>query len=204
MSDVNKPIVGLIEWVGSHPFATGVMALLGLAGTVLSVYGFEIDRTEAQRSTEQGEEIGRSVNQLASDSYERETDIQERLGRIEESTPQRSVDRVPQLTQLPYPQARQELIDAGWIPSHRDWQHYEEYDSLSMAIWRHGYKELDSCAGTGAGYCKFDWHLADGTSLTVITEGTVDASIDYDNREFTSPPSFQNVRVVRYGLDAYM
>ncbi len=42
-----------IEFCGQHPFATGLLAIFGIAGLILSVVGFQFDRQEAAETTDQ-------------------------------------------------------------------------------------------------------------------------------------------------------
>lgn len=54
-----------IEFVGRHPFATGLLALLSFAGLVLAVIGFGIDRQEADATTQQVEAVSSRIQALA-------------------------------------------------------------------------------------------------------------------------------------------
>lgn len=54
-----------IEFVGEHPFATGLLALLSFAGLVLTVIGFGIDRQEADTTTQQVDAVSSRIEMLA-------------------------------------------------------------------------------------------------------------------------------------------
>jgi len=43
----------MLETIGAHPLATGTLAVLGILGFVISVFGFGVDRREANETTEQ-------------------------------------------------------------------------------------------------------------------------------------------------------
>ncbi|WP_298495596.1 hypothetical protein [uncultured Algibacter sp.] len=53
-----------IEMCGRHPFATGLFALLGIAGLYLSIHGFMVDRAESKQTTEDIISISDSLSKL--------------------------------------------------------------------------------------------------------------------------------------------
>jgi tetratricopeptide (TPR) repeat protein len=57
-----------IETCGKHPFATGLFALIGLAGLIFSIISFDFDRKEAKETTEQIQDVKinlkESINQI--------------------------------------------------------------------------------------------------------------------------------------------
>lgn len=69
---------------------------------------------------------------------------------------------------MPYSQARQILIDAGWqailLSPMR-----EQYAPLDYIIGELGYREVVDCSGTGMGFCRFEFATADGRKLAVVT-----------------------------------
>ena len=72
MSEQEKPgpIRGTIEFIGAHPFATGLLAILGVVGFVISVAGFRIDHEESAETTQQIATAQTTVDTVASDVSE--------------------------------------------------------------------------------------------------------------------------------------
>ncbi|MEO1495158.1 MAG: hypothetical protein AAFV19_23690 [Pseudomonadota bacterium] len=56
-----KSLKTSIEFCGKHPFATGIIAILGIAGLVLSIVGFSLDRQDAADTTEQIADLRKDV-----------------------------------------------------------------------------------------------------------------------------------------------
>ena len=54
-----------VEFCGKHPFVTGLFALIGLIGLVLSVVGFQIDREEATSTTEQVQRVEKKLEEIS-------------------------------------------------------------------------------------------------------------------------------------------
>jgi len=52
-----SPIRSVLETIGSHPFALGVLSVVGLIGFYISIQGYLIDRKEAEATTQQIEEL---------------------------------------------------------------------------------------------------------------------------------------------------
>jgi hypothetical protein len=73
-----------IEFLGRHPFATGLMALIGLIGFAVSVVGFGLDRTDAKASSSAAQQILEKVNSISPSRQDRESVnrfIQNQLGK---------------------------------------------------------------------------------------------------------------------------
>lgn len=69
---------------------------------------------------------------------------------------------------IPYAEARKALIDAGWQPVPQSHSSPSDRDRANES----GYQELETCSGTGLGWCIFQFRAAhDGQKLTVITAG---------------------------------
>ncbi len=73
-------------------------------------------------------------------------------------------------TGMSYGEARELLVDEGWLPAGTC-----EGDAY---MCNPAYPELDSCAGTGAAPCRFQWKAGEGVAtkdglgfIAVITEG---------------------------------
>jgi len=65
-----------VEFCGRHPFATGVFALLGIAGLGFSMYGFSVDREDAIVTGNQiSEGVETTVNALDPDRQDSSLDI---------------------------------------------------------------------------------------------------------------------------------
>jgi hypothetical protein len=80
--------------------------------------------------------------------------------------------QVPALRQeMPYAQARERILDAGWqavfIPPLQ--RGYELSGTEARMINELGYGEMESCAGTGLGLCRFEFQGANRQKLIVIT-----------------------------------
>lgn len=54
-----------VEYCGKHPFATGLFALVGVVGLLISVYGFTLDRQEASDTSQQVVSLEDDVEALA-------------------------------------------------------------------------------------------------------------------------------------------
>jgi hypothetical protein len=111
--------------------------------------------------------------------------------RTREQTPPRTLA----IYGLPYPEARQRLIELDWYPvrSHR----YPEdlAPGREKAIWNFGFQEIEACAGTGLANCTFKWSSADGKILTVYTIGEEIAEFNSDWDEYIGEPDFKNMTV---------
>ncbi|GJL90943.1 hypothetical protein [Hyphococcus sp.] len=55
----------VLETLGAHPLATGMLAVLGILGFLLSVFGFGIDRKEAADTTEQITHVDSNITKVA-------------------------------------------------------------------------------------------------------------------------------------------
>lgn len=68
---------------------------------------------------------------------------------------------------MPYAQARKALINAGWqaveLSPNRD-----RFGAMDYII-KLGYNEVESCSGTGMGFCRFNFTDANGRKLAVVT-----------------------------------
>lgn len=143
-----------IEFIGKHPFATGLFALIGLFGLGLSIVGYKFDRTEAALTTEQISRVETKIDEVrvaVSSSY-----------------------KVPKIVGLGYDLARELLLREGWAPNKRHWTHGDTWDIKSgngPIFWARGYWELDSCSGTGLAHCKFEFFDPEQRVLVVVTEG---------------------------------
>ena len=146
-----------IEFIGEHPLSTGVLAILGIVGFVISVAGFQFDRSDAKSSTDAQEEIKKSLNKL------------ETL--VEPTKPQ-----IPIIADKSYPEARKLLIEHGWIPHLHHPSIFQETNSGQMNgnsrdLWDHGYRENDFCYGTGDGGCRFVYTNTENEILVITTWG---------------------------------
>lgn len=68
---------------------------------------------------------------------------------------------------MSYAQARKALINAGWqaveLSPNRDRLGAMDY------LIQLGYNEVESCSGTGMGFCRFNFTDANGRQLAVVT-----------------------------------
>ncbi|MEX0270446.1 hypothetical protein AB3R30_14980 [Leptolyngbyaceae cyanobacterium UHCC 1019] len=69
---------------------------------------------------------------------------------------------------MPYAQARTILINAGWravtLSPNRD-----RFGGMDHIINKLGYNEVETCSGTGIGFCRFTFANANGQKLAVVT-----------------------------------
>ena len=77
---------------------------------------------------------------------------------------------VPNIHDMPINAARKKLIAAGWVPASRDTPVSEMEDPRAFDLSRQGLPEVDSCSGTGMGYCSFAYNGTAG-HLSVTTVG---------------------------------
>jgi hypothetical protein len=77
---------------------------------------------------------------------------------------------VPNIQNLPINNARDMLAKAGWTPSPRTRPVREAEDMRAFDFAKRGVKEVDSCAGTGLGFCNFAYKGPAGR-LSVTTVG---------------------------------
>jgi hypothetical protein len=61
------PLVKAIEWVGTHPFATGVLAILGILGFILSIYSFAQGQVQAEADQKVQEALTDQVGTVQQD-----------------------------------------------------------------------------------------------------------------------------------------
>lgn len=83
----------------------------------------------------------------------------------------RTAPSVPEVTGVDYPQARASLIASGWQPF-LDRKVIEAQGEPKISEkWAHdaGYFEMQSCSGTGLGYCRANFVSKDRVWLRVIT-----------------------------------
>jgi len=216
---VSRPsrAVRVIEWIGTHPFATGLMAVIGIIGFVFSIYTFAVDQADTAASSAQADEMQGTISDLSAATAERDQGLQvsvneaskgsasrdeamkSSLDRIERHTLASLQDRVPIIVQFTYPEARQRLIEKGWIPERTRWQDLEESGAgvVAWALWNAGYREIEDCAGTGTAPCRFNYTDAAGNQLAVVTEGETMEDIDYDARSFVGTPTLEDLVVTR-------
>jgi hypothetical protein len=69
---------------------------------------------------------------------------------------------------MPYAEARQKLIDQGWMP-HVKGTPPNLRDKTVKALFKQGYKEVKDCSGTGLGPCRFEFTNQAGEMLVVST-----------------------------------
>jgi hypothetical protein len=80
---------------------------------------------------------------------------------------------VPNVRGMPINKARETLIEAGWTPAPRGQPARAIEDSRAFVLARKGVTEVESCSGTGMGYCSFDYNAPAG-GLSVTTVGDAD------------------------------
>lgn len=204
----------LVEWVGTHPFATGLLAIIGLVGTGIGVFDVyssvqrdtrtETQLAEISQTTQRSEQTLETSNNAATEIADKLDGIAQK---IDEQAPANSDLRtaadgfLPSISELPYDAARPKLIEAGWIPNKVRWQALPEVDYRVWPLWTHGFEEIQACAGTGRGECLFEFHNGAGTKLTVVTYGEVMGDTGSDGRSFAGQPDFSRFRVDNAWMD---
>ena len=87
---------------------------------------------------------------------------------------------IPRIDGLPYDEAREKLVRAGWQPSRRHWTHGTDVDMLysnGLHFWQKEYHEIRHASGTGLAHCSFGFQDVYGTKLMVVTAGEVDEEL---------------------------
>lgn len=69
---------------------------------------------------------------------------------------------------ISYAQARKILINAGWQALERS-SNREHFGATNYLVNKLGYNEVETCSGTGMGFCRFVFTNANGQKLAVIT-----------------------------------
>lgn len=81
--------------------------------------------------------------------------------------------KVPAIAEVTYHKARKAILAAGWQPlvtvRHQDVE--EELFGQAKEFWYKGYREVESCAGTGLSPCVFSFSDVYGNTLRVMTTG---------------------------------
>jgi hypothetical protein len=83
---------------------------------------------------------------------------------------------IPRIAGLPYEEARELLLEAGWQPRSRHWSHGSDPNVQAgngLYFWQKGYWELINAWPTGLAQCTFGFHDVYGNLLTVTTVGEV-------------------------------
>lgn len=84
--------------------------------------------------------------------------------------------KLPTITDLTYAKARKKLLIAGWQPF-RTIHHNDGDKNPDIAygngqlFWKRGYREVESCSGTGIASCSFLFEDVYGNRLRVTTAG---------------------------------
>lgn len=70
-----------------------------------------------------------------------------------------------------YSEARQLLLDSGWQALLLQWNYRESKPSgvAESLINDFGYDELVDCAGTGLGFCRFEFSNVNSQTLVIVT-----------------------------------
>ena len=83
---------------------------------------------------------------------------------------------IPKIAGLPYDEARELLLRAGWQPRSRHWSHGSDPNVQAgngLHFWQKEYRELINAWPTGLAQCTFAFHDVYGNLLTVTTVGEV-------------------------------
>lgn len=149
--------------------------------------------------------LGASVNERAPNETDPATGLiisSEIPADASSKTATKPSDSIPIIYGKSYPEARELLIQAGWIPTRTRWQDREKLWALPSAIWQYGFQEIDDCAGSGLGQCRFSFHNPYGRTLNVVTVGNPEGDIDYEKNEYISDVSFADFTVEEFWIDS--
>ncbi len=83
---------------------------------------------------------------------------------------------IPRIGGLPYDEARQLLLKAGWQPHLQHWLKGEEFDMKygnGLYFWERGFHEIRLAMGTGRSHCTFGFIDVYGNKLVIVTAGEV-------------------------------
>jgi hypothetical protein len=83
---------------------------------------------------------------------------------------------IPKISGIPYDEARELLLRAGWQPRSRHWSHGSDSNFQAgngLYFWQKGYWELINAWPTGLAQCTFAFIDVYGNLLTVATVGEV-------------------------------
>lgn len=81
---------------------------------------------------------------------------------------------LPRIAGLPYDEARNLLIEAGWQPRMNHWSHGSDPNLQAgngLHFWKKGYWEITNASPTGLAHCIFSFGDVYGNILTVMTAG---------------------------------
>jgi len=76
-----------------------------------------------------------------------------------------------------YSKARRVLLKNGWQATYSRWQDIPEFGREHDFFYDKGWREVETCSGTGMAYCSFSYHDHYGNKLGIITEGDDDDPI---------------------------
>jgi hypothetical protein len=86
---------------------------------------------------------------------------------------------VPPINDMPITRARKELIAAGWSPVNHGTPD-DRIDEREQTLAQLGVTEVDSCSGTGFGYCSFDYRKGKAKlGVTTVGDNEDPAVSDY-------------------------
>ena len=84
-----------------------------------------------------------------------------------------------EITGKPYQEGRDFIIKKGWSPIVIDSTEAHQPGGVALygngkVLWNMGFHEVESCSGTGVGYCQFSFENENGETLFVTTTGEQD------------------------------
>ncbi len=72
---------------------------------------------------------------------------------------------------MKYSKARSIILDASWQGKDKRWQDVPESGTVNHLYYINGWTEIDDCAGSGLGQCRFEFQDMYGRTLVVGTAG---------------------------------
>lgn len=81
---------------------------------------------------------------------------------------------------MPYSEAREIVVSSGWQAVSLSWQdRWTPEGSREQTMYDRGWNELQGCAGSGMGQCRFEFQNVEQQTLALITVGeSTDPSLD--------------------------
>lgn len=89
---------------------------------------------------------------------------------------------LPRIGGVPYDEAREMLVQAGWQPLLNNWTFEFEMKGNGLFFWKKGFLEIRKVYPTGLAFCDFLFKDVYGNRLIVVTAGEA-----LDDNEFIPP-----------------
>jgi hypothetical protein len=132
---------------------TGLISSIGLGYQSLGYQSLATTSTLTPAHEQNRSSIDSSKVEVKDNSIHAQNDAPEDVGIVE---------------QMPYPEAREILIQQGWRPNLQG-EPADLQDSAVRRLFELGYEEIKSCSGTGEAPCRFEFVNDRGKLLAIVT-----------------------------------